>query len=169
MTIPSFYIVFMVFSLHDNSKMSQQKKIIVINGPNLNLLGQREPNHYGCQSLQELIENLHSTAKNSGILFEAIQSNAEHELISSIQQTDANFILLNAGAYTHTSIAIRDALLAIEKPFIEIHVSNIYAREKFRQSSMFADIAQGVITGFGTQSYHLGIQAAIQYLSTSKQ
>lgn len=159
----------MVFSLQDNNKMSKQKKIIVINGPNLNLLGQREPNHYGCQSLQKLIESLHNAAKNSDVIFEAIQSNAEHELINSIQQTDANFILLNAGAYTHTSIAIRDALLAVGTPFIEIHASNIYAREKFRQSSMFADIAQGVITGFGTQSYHLGLQAAIQYLSTSKQ
>ena len=149
--------------------MSEQPKILVINGPNLNLLGKREPTHYGSQSLQELMHELHTTAKKNDYALQAIQSNAEHELIDSIQQTDADFILINAGAYAHTSIAIRDALLAIETPFIEIHASNIYAREKFRHHSMLADIAQGVITGFGTQSYHLGLQAAIQYLSTSTQ
>ena len=149
--------------------MPPKNKILLLNGPNLNLLGQREHQHYGRQTLQELIQELQIQAQNNSIELETIQSNAEHVLIEAIQQTQAHFILINAGAYTHTSIAIRDALLAINTPFIEVHLSNVYARESFRHHSMLSDIAYGSICGLGSQSYSLALSAATHYLSTQTQ
>tara|TARA_B100001094_G_scaffold333048_1_gene408179 strand:- start:5266 stop:5703 length:438 start_codon:yes stop_codon:yes gene_type:complete len=139
-------------------------KLFILHGPNLNLLGQREPELYGQQSLEQLNTSLLQRSAELELDTTIKQSNAEHQMIDWIQQTDADFLLLNAGAYTHTSIALRDVILAKEIPFIEIHISNIYAREPFRHQSFFSDIAQGVICGLGTQGYHLGMQAAVAYL-----
>ena len=141
-------------------------KILVINGPNLNLLGDREPQHYGARTLEEVRQRLESIAVRSGDELLFYQSNAEHELIGCIQdarQKGVDFIVLNPAAFSHTSIALRDALSAVAIPFIEIHLSNIYAREAFRQHSYFSDIAVGVISGLGAQGYELALQAALQY------
>lgn len=140
------------------------QKIMIVHGPNLNLLGTREPSLYGSQTLHELNEALAQQARMLELELEVMQSNAEHVLIDAIQQTDADFIVINAGAYTHTSIAIRDALLGVDIPFIEVHLSNVCAREPFRQLSYLSDIAQGVIQGFGVMSYHLALQAAEHFL-----
>ncbi len=139
-------------------------KILVLNGPNLNLLGKREPETYGPQTLEQINTQLQSLTSHKLIFF---QSNAEHDLVNKIQQApaeDIEFILFNPAAFTHTSIALRDALLAIQIPFIEIHLSNIKTREIFRQHSYFSDIAKGVVMGFGPTSYELALQAANQYL-----
>ena len=139
--------------------------ILVLNGPNLNLLGNREPEIYGRLTLAEINTQLQAATTYS---LEFFQSNAEHELIDKIQQaakSSIRFIIFNPAAFTHTSIALRDALLAVGIPFIEVHLSNVHARENFRHHSYFSDIAYGVITGFGFYSYHLALQAAQQYLS----
>jgi len=138
--------------------------ISVINGPNLNMLGTREPGIYGAQTLADIEATLRKLAKQHGhdILF--FQSNAEHDLVNQVQQSKQNdvaCILLNPAAFTHTSVALRDALLAVALPFIELHLSNVHAREAFRQHSYFSDIAQGVICGFGPKSYELALLAAI--------
>lgn len=143
-------------------------KILVINGPNLNLLGTREPEHYGNHSLNELVQVLTSHASTLGHQLEHLQSNAEHELVERIHlasRSEVKFILINPAAFTHTSVALRDALLGVAIPFIEIHLSNIYAREAFREKSYFSDIAVGVISGLGAQAYTLALQAADNYLS----
>ena len=147
--------------------MTITKQILVLNGPNLNLLGTREPNLYGNLAWDVIFGNLENLAleQNTKIYFE--QSNAEHELINSIhnaKNNNINFILINAGAFTHSSIAIRDALLAVKIPFIEVHISNIYAREKFRHKSFLADIAVGVITGLGVDGYTYALMAAIKVI-----
>ena len=140
------------------------KKILVLHGPNLNLLGLREPSVYGHTSLEQLNEQLQKQASSSGFVLSAKQSNSEAELIEAIQQAreeNTDYLILNPAAYTHTSIAMRDALLAVQIPFIEVHISNPYARESFRHQSYFSDIAQGVISGLGTNGYLLALQAII--------
>ncbi len=143
-------------------------KILVINGPNLNLLGDREPQHYGASSLDEINERLKDLATQSGGELSSFQSNAEHELVERIhtaKEQGIHFIIINPAAFTHTSIAIRDALSAVAIPFIEIHLSNIHAREQFRQQSYFSDIAVGVISGVGALGYELALQAAIRHVN----
>ncbi|WP_350433469.1 type II 3-dehydroquinate dehydratase [Shewanella sp. H8] len=139
-------------------------KILVINGPNLNLLGRREPGHYGHQTLATILSDLTDTASKVGVTLEHIQSNAEHQLIDAIHATDAQFIIINPAAFTHTSVALRDAILGVAIPFIEVHLSNVHAREPFRHHSYFSDKAQGVICGLGAQGYDFALQAAIKYL-----
>jgi 3-dehydroquinate dehydratase-2 len=143
---------------------------LLINGPNLNLLGTREPNVYGSTGLAEIEGRLRELAKASGHTLDAFQSNAEHEIVDRIQQAAGNvdFILLNPGAFTHTSVSMRDALLAVSIPFIEIHLSNIFAREEFRHNSYFSDIAAGCIFGLGEDSYRLGLEAAISQLQQNE-
>ena len=142
-------------------------KILVLNGPNLNLLGTREPGHYGQQTLKDIVQSLTTEASGFGHQLEHLQSNAEHELVERIQQSasaEIKFILINPAAFTHTSVALRDALLAVDIPFIEVHLSNVHAREGFREVSYLSDIAVGVISGLGPQSYSLALQAAHHYL-----
>ncbi len=143
--------------------------ILVIHGPNLNLLGTREPGHYGTTTLETINLQLAELAGNAGHQLSTFQSNAEHELVSRVQEAQQQgvaFILINPAAYTHTSVAIRDALAAVAIPFIEIHLSNVHAREAFRQHSYFSDLAVGVISGLGAQGYELALQAALQQLNT---
>jgi len=137
--------------------------IAVLNGPNLNLLGIREPGLYGSQSLANIRQTLSTQSTLLGHLLTFHQSNAEHEIIEVIHQSyhdKVDFIIINPAAFTHTSIAIRDALLATKIPFIEVHLSNVYAREPFRKHSYFSDIAKGVICGFGATGYEFALQAA---------
>lgn len=139
-------------------------RFLVLHGPNLNLLGNREPGIYGSKSLADIDRNLLHQAKSQGHDLSSFQSNAEHELISRIhaaQQQAVDFIIFNPAAFTHTSIALRDALLAVDMPFIEIHLSNVHARDSFRQHSYFSDIAVGVITGLGSYGYELALMAVI--------
>ncbi|MDI9347724.1 MAG: type II 3-dehydroquinate dehydratase [Methylacidiphilales bacterium] len=142
------------------------KKILVLNGPNLSLLGIRETGQYGTATLQDIEQKLHAHAKTHSIQLICKQSNSEQELIESIHSAlhnNIDGIIINAAALTHTSIAIRDALLAVQIPFIEVHLSNIYSRESFRHTSLLADKAWGVITGFGMGSYLLALEAFISY------
>lgn len=142
-------------------------KILVINGPNLNLLGSREPESYGHRSLQEIMEELEGFAVACGHELSHRQDNSEGELVNIIQQaaTDSiNFIIFNPAGYTHTSIVLRDALLAVQIPFVEVHLSSIHARESFRHHSYFSDIAMGVISGFRGESYMLALQAIVNHL-----
>lgn len=143
-------------------------QILVLNGPNLNLLGTREPEHYGSDTLDSINQGLQQTAEGAGHQIDFYQSNAEAELVNRVQQAisdKVDFILINPAAFTHTSVAIRDALAASKIPFIEIHLSNVAAREEFRHQSYFSDIAVGVISGFGPTSYALALQAALQRLT----
>ncbi|MBV1912957.1 MAG: type II 3-dehydroquinate dehydratase [Cycloclasticus sp.] len=142
--------------------------ISVINGPNLNMLGTREPGIYGAQTLADIEKELTQLANESGHELLFYQSNAEHDLVNKVQQSqqdNVSVILLNPAAFTHTSIALRDALLASGTPFIELHLSNVHARESFRQHSYFSDIANGVICGFGPKSYELALHAALPLLA----
>ena len=142
--------------------------ILVIHGPNLNLLGSREPEHYGATTLQQIDDKLAASAKAAGHNLRSVQSNAEHVLVDAIQQAskdDVAMILINPAAYTHTSVALRDALAAVKIPFIEVHLSNVHAREQFRQHSYFSDLAVGVISGLGPIGYELALQAAISRLA----
>lgn len=139
-------------------------KILVIHGPNLNILGSREPKTYGSDTLDSINQTLIKLAKKNNAQLESFQSNVEGEIVSCIQQAPSNqidFIIINPAAYTHTSIAIRDAFLATRIPFIETHLSNVHAREAFRAHSYLSDIALGVICGFGKNSYVLALEAAI--------
>ncbi len=143
-------------------------EILVIHGPNLNLLGAREPHHYGTLTLGQIDERLNELVDGSGYTLTARQSNAEHEIVEFIQQAieqNVRFIIINPAAYTHTSVAIRDALLASGIPCIEVHLSNIFQREEFRHRSYFSDIAMGIISGLGAQGYDLAVQAALEYLN----
>ena len=163
--------------LHETKAISPQycteidgfmKKIMVLHGPNLNLLGLREPSIYGLSSLAAINESLEKKATAAGFGLTALQSNSESELIQAIHQAavdEVHFFILNLAAYTHTSIAIRDALLAVKIPFIEVHISNVYARESYRQQSYFSDIATGVISGLGADGYLLALQAIINKLT----
>ena len=142
-------------------------KILVLHGPNLNLLGTREPEIYGRETLAEIDRQLTGLAQAGGHELVCFQSNAEHELIDRIQQSREDrtaLILFNPGAFTHTSIALRDALAAVAIPFIEVHLSNVHAREPFRRHSYLSDIAVGVICGFGADSYRLALEAAMRRL-----
>ena len=141
---------------------------LLINGPNLNLLGSREPEVYGATRLEDIEEQGKALAKELGHDLTCYQSNAEHELIDCVQQAakdGISFIILNPGAFTHTSIALRDALLAVEIPFIELHLSNTFAREEFRHNSYFSDIAQSCLFGFGAYGYELALRAASNYVA----
>ncbi len=142
--------------------------LLVINGPNLNLLGSREPEHYGSETLDDINNRLVSQASEKNFSLESVQSNSEVELIEHIHQAKKDgvrYILINPAAFTHTSVALRDALSGVDIPFIEIHLSNIHAREKFREHSYFSDIASGVISGLGAHGYELALQAALQQLN----
>ena len=144
--------------------------VLVLNGPNLNLLGTREPEHYGATTLDEIIDRVRKQAESAEIKISDFQSNAEHELVEKVQQAPSkgiDFIIINPAAFTHTSVGLRDALQAVGIPFIEIHLSNIFAREEFRRESFFSDIAVGVISGLGPVGYELALTAAIQYLEKS--
>lgn len=138
-------------------------KILFLNGPNLNLLGNRETNVYGTATLSEIERNVRERAVNLGVEIDFRQSNLEGELVSWVQQAPASFssIVMNAAAYTHTSVALRDAISAISIPTIEIHLSNVHAREKFRHKSIIAPVCRGQIVGFGAYSYVLGLEAAV--------
>ncbi|MGH8594624.1 MAG: type II 3-dehydroquinate dehydratase [Gammaproteobacteria bacterium] len=144
-------------------------RILVLHGPNLNLLGTRETHLYGERTLSEIDQALVARAQAAGHSLECFQSNAEHELIDRVhlaREQGVAFIIVNPAGFTHTSVALRDALLAVQIPFIEVHLSNIYARERFRRHSYFSDVAQGVITGVGPQGYALALKAAVHYLSS---
>lgn len=137
--------------------------ILVLHGPNLNLLGLREPGIYGATTLEDINRNLTQTALDAGHHLQTLQSNAEYELIDRIhdaRKEGVDFIIINPAAFTHTSVALRDALLGVGIPFIEVHLSNVHKREAFRHHSYFSDVAQGVICGFGATSYDLALQAA---------
>ena len=143
--------------------------LLLINGPNLNLLGSREPEIYGGTGLSDVESTLQALAADAGHTLDTYQSNAEHEIVDRIQQAagSTDFMLLNPGAFTHTSISMRDALLAVQIPFIEIHLSNIFAREEFRQVSFFSDIAAGCIFGLGVTGYELALDAAMRQLASN--
>jgi 3-dehydroquinate dehydratase-2 len=145
-------------------------RILLLNGPNLNLLGVREPDLYGAATLKDIERKLAATAHAKGHELVSAQSNAEHELIANVQGTKADgtaFVIINPGAYTHTSIALRDAFLAVSVPFIEVHISNVFAREDFRHRSYLSDIAAGCIVGLGTIGYELALEAACIRLATA--
>lgn len=144
--------------------------ILVLNGPNLNLLGTREPGHYGRDTLADIRARLEQRAAAAGHNLAFLQSNAEHELVEAVQRAPGEgveLIILNPAAFTHTSVALRDALLAVRIPFIEVHLSNVHAREPFRAHSYFSDIAVGVISGLGAQGYELALDAAAARLTTN--
>jgi 3-dehydroquinate dehydratase II len=142
--------------------------ILVIHGPNLNLLGTREPKHYGNDTLEAINQRLATLAGEHNVSLQSVQSNAEAELIEHIHQAQkqsVKFIIINPAAFTHTSVALRDALSGVGIPFIEIHLSNVHARESFREHSYFSDIAVGVISGLGALGYELALQAALQQIN----
>lgn len=143
------------------------KKILVLNGPNLNLLGKREPEIYGKKSLDDILDNLKKIAKELNVELDTFQSNAEFQIIDKIHSAMGNvdFILINPAAFTHTSVAIRDALLGVHIPFIEIHLSNVHAREEFRHKSFLSDVAVGVICGFGADGYEYALRKAVRLLN----
>jgi 3-dehydroquinate dehydratase II len=143
-------------------------RLLLINGPNLNLLGTREPETYGSTTLKDIEQRAAATAAQLGHELLAVQSNAEHELIAAVHAARADqiaYLIINPGAFTHTSVALRDALLAVKLPFIEVHLSNTAARESFRHHSYFADIAVGTIVGLGAMGYELAIRAAAAQLN----
>jgi len=145
--------------------------VLLLNGPNLNLLGTREPGLYGAVTLEQIVARLSALASEFGHHLSAFQSNAEAELIHQIHEAPAAhvaFILLNPAAFTHTSVALRDALLGVKIPFIEVHLSNVHAREPFRHHSYFSDIAVGTITGLGAVGYELALRAATQQLAAPR-
>lgn len=140
------------------------RKVLVLHGPNLNLLGMREPEIYGSVTLDDINKNLEKLAEDAGVEINCFQSNAEFELISHVQQAlsdKTSFIIINPAAYTHTSVALRDALAAVRLPFIEVHLSNVFAREAFRKESYFSDLALGVISGLGAKGYELALEYAL--------
>lgn len=146
--------------------MKTAKNILVINGPNLNLLGSREPDQYGTETLQGIESRLAELARKAGVQLAAYQSNSEAELVERIQQAGRDkidFIIINPAAYTHTSVAMRDAMAAVGIPFVEVHLSNVFAREAFRHQSYFTDIAVGIISGLGAKGYELALEFALHY------
>lgn len=145
-------------------------RILVLHGPNLNLLGSREPQLYGRVALGDIDARLQQQATAAGHQLEAVQSNAEHELVEQVHRARRDgvaFIIINPAAFTHTSVALRDAILGVDIPCIEVHLSNVFRREAFRHHSYFSDISIGVISGLGAQGYELALQAAIRHLSES--
>ena len=150
---------------------AKKKNLLVINGPNLNLLGTRERSHYGSETLPAIMARLARQAEQAGAKFSAFQSNSEAELVDRIQharEEGVDFIIINPAAYTHTSIAMRDALAAVRIPFVEVHVSNVFAREAFRRESYFTEIAVGIISGLGAKGYELAVEFALQYSAKVK-
>ncbi|UWZ97530.1 type II 3-dehydroquinate dehydratase [Vibrio splendidus] len=148
--------------------MSTKFRILVLNGPNLNLLGLREPAHYGSQTLDQIISSLTEQAETHDVELSHLQSNREYELIEAIHSAYQNvdFIIINPAAFTHTSVALRDALLGVAIPFIEVHLSNVHAREPFRHHSYLSDKAEGVICGLGAQGYQFALTAALSKLNS---
>lgn len=146
---------------------SENRRILVVHGPNLNLLGRREPEIYGSQTLADIDADLASAAKELGVEIESIQSNHEGELIDRIQEAmgHAHGILINPGGFTHSSVALRDALVATALPVVEVHLSNVYAREDFRKTSYVSPVALGVISGLGAQGYRFGLEALVSRLT----
>lgn len=142
--------------------------IQVIHGPNLNMLGTREPGHYGRQTLADIHDELIQLGDKLGVRVTSFQSNHEGEIVDKIQHLDADGLIINPAAYTHTSVAIRDALLAVQVPFVEVHLSNIHKREDFRHKSMMVDMALGVVAGFGSQSYTLALRGLHHHLTRIK-
>ena len=144
--------------------------ILLLNGPNLNMLGQREPDKYGTQTLQDIVDDLQAQAVSSNVTLTHFQSNAEFELIDRVHAAMGNIdaIIINPAAFTHTSVALRDALLSVNIPFIEVHLSNVHAREPFRHHSYFSDVAAGVIVGLGAMGYSLALTAAINLPKSHK-
>ncbi len=145
-------------------KKNMKNKILVIHGPNLHMLGRREPSIYGAFTLEKINKKLKGIAKKNNLALETLQSNSEAEIVERITKDDFDFLIINPAAYTHTSVAIRDAILAVNKPTIEVHLSNIYKREEFRKKSLISDIAIGVIIGLGALSYTLALEAALSFL-----
>lgn len=148
-----------------------QSRILVLHGPNLNLLGRREPGIYGLTTLSDIHEAMESRAKADGVLLESFQSNHEGELVNRVQAAateGVNFIVINPAAYTHTSVALRDALTGVAIPFVEVHLSNVHAREPFRHHSYFSDKAVGVICGLGAQGYQLALEFALSRLRAER-
>lgn len=146
---------------------AETRKILVLHGPNLNLLGTREPEHYGSQTLADIDSALTEQGQAAGVAVECLQSNAEHVLIDRIhaaRDENVGFIIINPAAFTHTSVALRDALAAVKIPFIEVHLSNVHAREAFRQHSYFSDLAVGVISGLGANGYLFALGYALHAL-----
>lgn len=146
--------------------MSGAKHILVVNGPNLNLLGARETRHYGKDTLKAINARLARRARQAKVRLASFQSNSESGLVERIQQArgeGVDFILINPAAYTHTSVALRDALAAVGIPFVEVHLSNIFSREPFRRESYFSDLAVGVVSGLGARGYELALEFALQY------
>ena len=150
--------------------MSQTHRILLLNGPNLNMLGAREPKHYGSISLASIEEKIQTLATQHNVKVECFQANSEEKLINKIHESfqQVDFILINPAAYTHTSVALRDALLAVSIPFVEIHLSNVHKREPFRHHSYFSDVAEGVICGLGAKGYEFAFLFAIDYLAKNK-
>ena len=151
--------------------VSERKSILVLHGPNLNLLGMREPEHYGKETLEGINRLLTEQAQAAGITLEAFQSNSEADLVGKLHTLtgkSVDFIIINPAAFTHTSVALRDALAAVKIPFIEVHLSNVYAREPFRHHSYFSDIAVGVISGLGAQGYASALSYAINKIAPSQ-
>jgi len=148
--------------------MTTKLRILLLNGPNLNLLGVREPGHYGSQTLEQIVENLIIQADSVDVELQHLQSNREYELLEAIHAAHNNvdFIIINPAALTHTSVALRDALLAVAIPFIEVHLSNVHARETFRHHSYLSDKAVGVICGLGAQGYQFALTSAIERLKS---
>lgn len=147
-----------------SAEADPRPRILALHGPNLNLLGTREPDIYGRETLASVHEAMFARARAANVLLESFQSNHEGELIDQVQAARAQgvgFIIINPGGYTHTSVALRDALAAVAIPFIEVHLSNVHAREPFRRQSYFSDLAVGVIAGLGAQGYLLALEAAL--------
>lgn len=156
---------------HRNTATPATPDVLVLHGPNLNLLGVREPHIYGTTTLDDIRQTLAGIAGTAGLSIDALQSNAEHVLVDRIHQAwkdGTRFIIINPAAFTHTSVAIRDALAAVKIPFIEVHLSNVHAREPFRQHSYFSDLALGVICGLGAQGYEHALQSAIRQLNANR-
>lgn len=146
--------------------MTAKFNVLLLNGPNLNMLGKREPEIYGSETLDDIVSQLKMSATSKDIQLTHLQSNAEHELIDAIHNSHhkIDFIIINPAAFTHTSVALRDALLSVNIPFIEVHLSNVHAREKFRHHSYLSDVAVGVICGLGTNGYEYALSAAHSWL-----
>lgn len=146
----------------------QSPRILLLNGPNLNMLGAREPKYYGALSLATIEANMQAQAEKCGVNLDCFQANSEEKLINKIHESfqKVDFIIINPAAYTHTSVALRDALLAVAIPFVEVHLSNIHKREPFRHHSYFSDVAEGVICGLGAKGYDCAFQFALAYLDS---
>lgn len=176
MNFPADFVIYTLYSLgfsffnEVSRKIMASFSILLLNGPNLNLLGTREPEKYGTETLTDIVDGLTDKAASLDIAITHMQSNAEHELLNTIHQAKDlhDFIIINPAAFTHTSVALRDALLGVAIPFIEVHLSNVHAREPFRHHSYLSDVAQGVICGLGAQGYEFALLAAHRLLTGNR-